>query len=110
VVERRGMDESPLSEFIVKMRDAYLRRLAAVSLAEKRAIEREMQGLIRDAGRDADAATAAEPDRDGAVEHSVPRATRRRARPGVPRGRTGRRWPEGFDPKMAQAGDRSDDE
>jgi hypothetical protein len=99
---RRGMDESPLSDFLVKMRDAHRRRLAAVSLAEKRAIEREMHALIRKAGEaDGDAA----PESDRPETPTVPRATRRRARPGP-----AKYSHDGFDHKLAQAGEREDDE
>ena len=105
---RRGMDETPLSDFLLKMRDAHRRRLAAVTITEKRAIEREMHGLIVDAGRDADAATAEEPAVEKGVQRRVPRATRRRAhaRPGGP----SKYRRNGFDHKLAQSGEREGDD
>lgn len=103
------VDESPLSEFVTKMRDVFRRRLAAVEPRDQRAIEAEMQTIMRTyLGRDAwEAVQAAERDVDAALTAAgVPRATRprRRVRPGPPS-----RYREGFDHKLAQAGDRDED-
>lgn len=97
------MDESPLSEFIAKMRDAHRRRLAAVALVDKRAIEREMTAFMTQyLGRNAwEAAVAAE------AAAGVPRATqRRRMRFSPPSKYAG----DGIDHKLAAAGDRSEDD
>jgi len=105
----RTLDDSPLSEFLTKMRDAHRRRVAAVDLADKRAIEREMTACMRQyLGRGAwEAAAAAE--QEEAAQRAVPRvprATRRRARPGV----APAKYREGFDHKLAQAGEPQGDE
>lgn len=74
----RAVDESPLSEFIVKMRDVFRRRLEANGLGDKRALEREMEGIMREyLGRDAWDATAALNEQAAAVgeQKAVPRET-----------------------------------
>ena len=98
------VDEGPLSEFITKMRDAHRRRLAAVDLADKLAIEREMKGFMTQyLGRDAwEASVAAE----RAAGLNVPRATRRRGRFTAPSKYSGDR----VDRKLAAAGDRERDD
>ena len=105
------VDESPISEFIAKMRECFLERLTATGDRDKRDLERKMEGIMREyLGRSAwDAAAAADEDlRD------VPRGTSRDRvchKRRVRAGRVGaRRYPDGFDHKLAQAGDRSDDE
>ena len=103
----RVLDASPLSEFITRMRDAHRRRVAAIDPADKRAIEREMTGLMRTyLGRDAWEATLAA-QRGAERTADVPRATsrRRRVRPGPVS-----RYPDGFDHKLAAAGDRDRDD
>lgn len=74
MTRRPVVDESPISEFVGKMVEAHKRRLRAQTVADKRAIEREMEGfLARYFGRDAKAAMAdAEAVERGA---DVPRAT-----------------------------------
>lgn len=107
MVEPRTLDASPLSEFVTKMRDVFRRRLAAVDPRDVRAIEGEMQGLMRTyLGRDAWEAAAAAAEQAAAPWGGGPcAARRRRARPGpIPK------YPrDGFDHKLAQAGDREDD-
>ena len=62
----RPVDDTPLSDFVQKMREAYLRRRVATSVAEKRAAERDIEALIR--ANDSQAGTASD-------EASVPRDT-----------------------------------
>lgn len=102
--------ESPKSEFVREMDAAIERRLAAVGWSNKSAVDREIKEIIsRCLGRDAwQAMLDAERDTP-----DVPRDTTRDRvchKRRVRASRTGRRYPEGFDHKRAQAGDRSDDE
>lgn len=102
--------EAPKSEFVREMEAAITRRLAAVGWSEKSAIDREIAGIVRKyLGRDAwQAMLDAERETP-----DVPRDTTRDRvchKRRVRASRTGRRYPEGFDHKRAQAGDRSDDE
>lgn len=102
--------ESPKSAFVREMEAAIERRLAAVGWDNKRAVDKEIAAIVQKyLGRDAWAAMV-DAERETA---NVPRDTTRDRichKRRVRAGRTGRRYPEGFDPKMAQAGDRGDDE
>lgn len=102
MVEPRALDTSPLSEFVTLMRDVFRRRLSAVEPRDQRALEAEMKQLMCDyLGRDAwEAVKAAE------QSLGLPRATRRRVRPGPPL----RYAADGFDYKVASLGEREDDE
>lgn len=106
----RTLDASPLSEFITKMRDVHRRRLAAVSVTDKREIEREMVELMQHyLGRNAwDAAAAAEAEAKAAEPSAGRRGAyvRRRVRPGPAPRYTG----DGVDRKLAAAGERTDDD
>jgi hypothetical protein len=99
-----AVDDSTKSVFVLEMEAAIKRRLAAASWRDKSAVDREIRTIIQThLGRDAwDAMVDADPAR------SVPRPPRlaRKAK----RDRGGRRFRRGFDHKMAQAGDRENDE
>lgn len=95
---RRGADEAPLSEFIAKMRDVFRRRLEAVDGREKRAVEREMEAIMRTyLGRSAWDASAAAEEHD--VVAGVPRDTPRRRR-----GHGPSKYSGDVDHKLAAAG------
>jgi hypothetical protein len=100
-------DTSPISAFVGKMIDAHQRRLRATSVAEKRAIEREMEGFLAQYLESPPRPSVAPPTSDAVVD--VPRATSGRRRAHV--GRVPSRYAgDGFDHKLAAAGDRGDDE
>lgn len=87
---RRGVDESPLSEFVQKMRAVFARREAATTVPDKRSIEREMEALMRqylgrsawDAAAAAAAAEAADVSRDTGADRSCPDAAAHAQQPG----------------------------
>ncbi|HXD20112.1 MAG TPA: hypothetical protein VN654_24020 [Vicinamibacterales bacterium] len=100
------IEKSPM---VREMEAALARYLAAGSRREKLAIEKDMAAIARKyRGRDAWQARL-----DADEDAGVPRATSRdriRHTRKVKAGRARRRYPEGFDYKAAQAGDRNEDE
>jgi len=106
MANRGGVDETVISEFIAKMQACFEERLAVADPADKRAVERRMEGIMRDYHRRN--AWDAMVDAEGAagdVPRGTPLARRRR-----PRGRTSSgRYSPNFDHKLAQAGDKDDE-
>lgn len=99
------LELSPISAFVAAMIDAHHRRRQATTVAEKRAIEREMEACMAQYFARTDGEEVLPADESDQV--CVPRAaTRRLARPG-PAPKYTR---DDFDPKLAAANDRNDDD
>lgn len=98
---KRVVDDSPVSEFIAKMKACFEERLAVADPLDKKAVERKMEGIMREyLGRSVwDAADSAQGVPRGTTRDPIRHGRRGSVRRG---GGRYREWE--FDGKLAAAG------